>query len=47
MLSLNNDFIGYHTLEHNVEFSGSDSEKLYIANLKLQPSDWYYRTTKI
>jgi|688.fasta_scaffold148988_4 hypothetical protein len=47
MLSLNNDFIGYHPLEHNVEFSGSDSEKLYIDNLKLQPDDWYYRTHKI
>ncbi len=47
MLSLNNDFIGYHPLEHNVEFSGSDSEKLYTDNLKLQSDDWYYRTNKI
>ena len=47
MLSLNNDFLGYYPLEHNVEFSGSDSEKLYIDNLKLQPDDWYYRTNKI
>lgn len=47
MLALNNDFLGYHPLEHNALFSGSDSEKLYIDNLKLQPEDWYYRTNKI
>lgn len=47
MLSLNNDFLGYHPVEHNVEFSGSDTEQLYAENLKLQPADWYYRTNKI
>lgn len=47
MLSLNNDFLGYHPVEHNVEFSGSDTEQLYAENLKLQPDDWYYRTNKI
>jgi hypothetical protein len=47
MLSLNNDFLGYHPLEHNVSFSGSDSEQLYLENLKSKPVDWYYRTNKI
>lgn len=47
MLSLNNDFIGYHPKEHNVAFSGSDSEELFTKNLKLQPTDWYYRTNPI
>lgn len=47
MLSLNNDFLGHHPLEHNVLFSGSDSEDLYIENLKLQPDDWHYRTNII
>lgn len=47
MLSLNNDFLGHHPLEHNVLFSGSDSAKLFAENLKSQPKDWYYRTHKI
>lgn len=47
MLSLNNDFIGYHPLEHNVAFSGSDTEELFSKNLKLQPADWYYRANPI
>ena len=34
MLLLNNDFIGYEPLEHNVLFSGSDTEELYNQNLK-------------
>jgi hypothetical protein len=44
MLSINNDFLGYHPKEHSVDFSGSDSKELYHENLKLQPDDWYYRT---
>ena len=47
MLSLNNDFLGHHPLEHNVLFSSSDSVKLYVENLKIQPKDWYYRTNKV
>jgi hypothetical protein len=33
MVWLNNDFIGYHPKEHNVAFSGSDSEQLFVKNL--------------
>lgn len=47
MISINNDFIGYHSPEHNVNFSGSDSRELYHKNLKLQPDDWYYRTASV
>lgn len=47
MLLLNNDFIGYHPDEHNVLFSGSDTEELYQENLKKQPSNWYYRDKQI
>lgn len=47
MLSFNNDFLGYHPKEHNVEFSGTDTAELFEKNLKLQPEDWYYRTNKI
>ena len=42
-----NDFIGYDPAEHNVLFSGSDTEELYNQNLKLKPVDWYYRTNQI
>jgi hypothetical protein len=44
MLSLNNDFLGYHPTEHTVKFSSSDSEGLYNKNLKSKSIDWYYRT---
>jgi hypothetical protein len=44
---LNNDFIGYAQHECNVLFSGSDTETLYIKNLKTKPDDWYYRTNRI
>jgi hypothetical protein len=47
MLLLINDFIGYEPIEHNVLFSGSDSEELYIKNLKSKSIDWYYRTKQI
>ena len=47
MLLLNNDFIGYEPLEHNVLFSGSDTEELYNQNLKSKSIDWYYRTNQI
>lgn len=47
MLLLNNDFIGHEPAEHNVLFSGSDTEALYTDNLKSKPPDWYYRTNKI
>jgi hypothetical protein len=47
MLSLNNDFLGYHPLEHNVMFSGSDTVEIYENNLKTKPIDWYYRTNQI
>jgi hypothetical protein len=47
MLTLNNDFIGYHPKEHTVSFSGSDTAELFEANLKLQPEDWYYRNQPI
>ena len=47
MLLLNNDFIGYEPLEHNVLFSGSDTEELYNQNLKSKSNDWYYRTNQI
>ena len=47
MLSLNNDFLGYHPLVHNVLFSGSDTKKLFEENLKIKPDDWYYRTNQI
>jgi hypothetical protein len=47
MLLLINDFIGYEPIEHNVVFSGSDSEELYIKNLKSKSIDWYYRTKQI
>jgi len=47
MVSLNNNFLGHHLLEHNVEFSGSDSEEVYLKHLHLQPKDWYYRTNSI
>jgi hypothetical protein len=44
---LNNDFIGYAQYERNSLFTGSDSEELYIKNLKNKPNDWYYRTNQI
>ena len=47
MLLLNNDFIGYEPLDHNVFFSGSDTEELYNKNLKSKSNDWYYRTNQI
>lgn len=47
MLSLNDDFIGYHPTEHNVDFSGSDTAERFVENLKLQPEDWYYRNQPI
>jgi hypothetical protein len=47
MLLLNNDFIGYDPAEHNVLFSGSDTEELYNQNLKSKSNDWYYRTNQI
>ena len=47
MLSLNDDFLGYHALEHNVLFSGSDTLEIYENNLKTKPIDWYYRTNQI
>lgn len=47
MISLNNDFLGYHPKEHKVAFSGSDTTERFIANLKLQPEDWYYRNHPI
>ncbi len=47
MLLLNNDFIGYEPIEHNVLFSGSDTEELYTQNLKSNSIDWYYRTNQI
>lgn len=47
MLSLNNDFLGYHPIQHNVAFSGSDTAELYEKNLKVQPDDWYYRNNTI
>lgn len=47
MLSLNNDFIGYHPQVRNVLFSGSDSAEVFLENKKVQPEDWYYRTNKI
>ena len=47
MLSLNNDFIGYHPQEHIASFSGSDTSTVYERNLKTKPEDWYYRTNKI
>jgi hypothetical protein len=47
MLSLNNDFIGYHPKEHAVAFSGSDTKELYVQNLKSKPNDWYYRANPI
>lgn len=47
MLTINNDFLGYPTTEHNVLFSGSDSEQLYKQNLESKPNDWYYRTNEI
>jgi hypothetical protein len=47
VLSINNDFLGYHTAKHNELFSGSDSEQLYKQNLQSKPNDWYYRTNEI
>lgn len=47
MLTINNDFFGYHPLEHNMLFSGSDSLETYENNLKTKPDDWYYRTNQI
>jgi hypothetical protein len=47
MLSLNDDFLGYHPQNHNVLFSGSDTEELFTKNLKTKPNDWYYRTNQI
>ena len=47
MLSLNNDFLGYTSIEHNVTFTGSDHEEAYTRNLKSKSSDWYYRTNTI
>jgi hypothetical protein len=47
MFLLNNDFIGYHPKEHNVAFSGNDTEELYTHNLKSKPNDWYYRANPI
>lgn len=47
MVWLNNDFIGHHSMEHNVAFSGSDTEELFAKNLMLQPDDWYYRNNPI
>lgn len=43
-LQVYNGFIGHHFIDHNVNFSGMDSEELYHENLKSQPIDWYYRT---
>ena len=47
MLSLNNDFLGYHHQEHNVLFTGSDTQESFDNNLKTKPNDWYYRTNQI
>ena len=47
MLSLNNDFLGYHPKEHNVRFSGTDTSKIFLENLKTQSNDWYYRSNII
>jgi len=47
MLSLANDFIGYEPSNHNVLFSGSDTEELYTQNLKSKSNNWYYRTNQI
>lgn len=47
MLLLNNDFIGHEPSEHNVLFSGSDTEELYNQHLKSKSIDWYYRTNPI
>jgi len=47
VLSINNDFLGYHITEHNVLFSGSDSEQLYKQHLESKPNDWYYRINEI
>lgn len=47
MLLLNNDFIGYEPLEHNVLFSGSDTEELYNQHLKSKSPNWYYRTNQV
>ena len=47
MLLLNNDFIGHEPAEHNVLFSGSDTEELYKQHLKTKSPNWYYRTNQI
>jgi hypothetical protein len=47
MLSINNDFLGYHPQEHAVLFSGSDTSEIFADNIKTQPDDWYYRTNAV
>ena len=47
MLTINNGFLSHHSKYHNVKFHGSDNEALFENNLKIQPTDWYYRTHEI
>jgi hypothetical protein len=44
-----NDFIGEDANNINVNFlhGNGDSEENYLANLKTQPDDWYYRENKV
>ena len=50
-LTLNDGFLGsppaYSESKENQRYSGHDSRKLYEANLKSKPSDWYYRNKLI
>lgn len=47
MISLNGLFVGYKDTNTTVNFSGHDSKERYEKNLKVEPSDWYYRNVEI
>jgi hypothetical protein len=46
-MQFNNSFIGYSCPNTIHSFLGGDQEEQYLANLKTQPKDWYYRDNKI
>ena len=41
------NFLSVDTASINKNFAVSDSEKLFLKNLKVMPADWYYRTNEV
>jgi hypothetical protein len=41
------NFLSVDTVDINENFAVSDSEELFLKNLKTMPTDWYYRTNKV